>query len=329
MHFKLTIVIASVVIVSTFVIALTVGGDSLTGRLIVKLEKDNRLMKLAGADGRSAEFYVSDKYWVHSVTVSPHGDYAAFIEEAGPRYTDTGSAAHPKIALVVLDEDGRIVARANTDVKMYDWSPDGRRLALVTFAPCDPDYEFKCPTGAWIFDIEQSDITKITDTAYAIRWAEHDSLVYIKSSDGVLSYNPVARTMSKTAYLDIDFSPDGEYYLSHPGFERDSVIQLYETGTNKNVAGLLPQDTGNIVGWAFNVGHFLHFVNVVEELETAGTGPIKVIKGRKVKTAVNTIYEPGGRLVVMTFEGTISPWCGDGSTLIIERDGKLVLVEIP
>lgn len=344
----------SLSIVVLLFVAVSKSAKSPASAIVVRLVEGNWVVRLNIETGEEQKLYHSNKWWTHSISVSPTNRYIAFIEETQPECTRDGVyAVAPKRSLVILDGSGNVVSRVDDkDITKYVWSPDGEKIAFLSFKPCDCDYQYKCPTGAWVFDIHTSEVRKIADKAQAINWAIFDRAIYLYHRGEVERWSPVYGKREITQYRDIFFSADGQYYLSLWKNE-DRPIQIYETSTNKRlfdikvherflpageVAKSIPKDLGELwsshdaeypYGWVLNSGHLLLFIKTDVTTETEGEGPVKVVKSRKVRSVRNFIYDPEQRKVVKEFEGAVSSWIGDGSQIIVEKEDKIMLEGIP
>lgn len=327
---KLFISLVSIaVLVLSLLIAISREYNTDGKKLVVTLEEGNVISKLDLSTMQSQKVYKSDKYWVHSLTVSPNNKYIAFIEEAQPKYKRDGYEIPPQYNLVILDASGNMINHIDADIKKYSWNPNGEKIAYLTFAPCDPDYQYKCPTGAWVFDIGTDKKTKVIDRAYEMNWAIFDSAVYLYDHKKVIRWNSLLDKLDTTDYKDIYFSPDGKYYLHFPKYEESFPVQLYLAETNKNVSNKLPEDLGNLIGWVYRSGHFLLFTKAEVTTKTEGEGPIKVIKSREIKNVTHSIYDPDNRRILKKFDGSISSWISDGCQIIVEEKEKVRFEEIP
>lgn len=298
-------------------------------KLVVKLIKGNIVRTHDVETGETRDLYHSEKHWTHNITVSPNNKYIALIEETKPEYSIDNYTVPPVINLLIIDGSGNYVNRIDMDVRIYVWSPDGEQIAFLTFRPCDADYMYKCPTGAWVFHVGTSDLTKLADKAQDIRWVIADNTVYLRDHDSVLAWHPDVRLLEVYEGHDINFSPDGAYYLHTPRYEQTFSPKLYRTLNNEDISYVLPTDIGALVGWVWHTGHYLLYTKADEIRETVGEGPIEAVISREVRGVSNSIYDPQRREVVKTFEGAIGAWTGDGSHVIVERDGKVVLEEMP
>lgn len=321
--------------------------------ILVKTVEGNWIVRLNMATGEEERIYHSNKGRAHTIAVSPDNRYISFIEETELERTRDGAyVVTPRRDLVLLDGTGKVIARIeDKDVRRYVWNPSGDKIAFLSFQPCDSDYEFRCPTGAWVFDLNTSELVKIKERATEINWAVFDSAVYLYDNSEVVKWHPEAKTPVITDHKDILFSPDGKYYL-RLWKDEGKPIQLYETNSNEELfaikvyEGLLPPgisavpfpaDIGELwsshdleapYGWVFNSGHLLLFTKVDAIVETAGEGPVKAVKSIEVRSVKNFVYDPEQRKVVKEFEGAISSWIGDGSRIIVEKDDKVLFEDI-
>lgn len=345
-------IVLFIALVFSLLLAVTKNVPSQNKNLIVRVDKENCIVSLKTDTGEIQKLYHSDKYWTHSLTVSPNNKYIAFIEETEPKYRRNGYEAAPQYNLVVIDDSGKLISRIEMDVKKYVWSPDGEKIAFLTFRPCDPDYAYKCPSGAWVFDISTSEKIKIRDRAYEVNWALFDSAVYLYDHGAVVRLNPRSKELESTHYKDIYFSPDGRYYL-RLWKDEGQPIQLYETSSNNELFAIkvykkllpsgdttepFPKNIGDLWsshdldpphGWVFRHGHYLLFTKAKVLTKTEGQGAIKVIKSREVQEVKNYIYDPSQRKVLKEFEGIISSWIGNGNKIVVERKGKILFEQLP
>jgi hypothetical protein len=67
----------------------------------------------------------------------------------------------------------------------------------------------------------------------------------------------------------------------------------------------------------------------VSTVETEGSGPVKVIVSKTIHSLTNSVYDVEQGKVVKQFEGHVWKWVGSGNEVVVERDGKVVLEEMP
>jgi dipeptidyl aminopeptidase/acylaminoacyl peptidase len=296
--------------------------------LAVRLDKDNRILKYDRATGKTILVYKSDMYWVHDLTVSPDEQHIGFIEETKPEYDKGGFSVAPKFYLTIIDSDGKLYRHIEKDVKKYVWSPDGSQIGFLTFRPCDPDYEFKCPSGAWRIDLQSSAIVKIRDQADEIFWAMHDSAIYLYDHQIVYRFDSQSQIVRPTNYRDIYFSPDGQYYLDKPKFEEESAVQLFRSKDNIDMSDAIPKDMGEPVGWTMRTGHMLLLNKPV--LESKSSDQTKV---RRAEPTVSnelwlSLYDVELKRVIKQVKGKMNDWRGSGKFMIVKED-DLSFQEIP
>ncbi|MCK4371671.1 MAG: WD40 repeat domain-containing protein [candidate division Zixibacteria bacterium] len=325
--------------------------------LIARVVDRASVLRYQPASGKTQELYRPDKYSIHELTVSPNNKYIAAIN-ISEREVMLDSVHAPYLyGLMVLHGNGGLAHRLDMDVRRYVWSPDGKQIAFLTFAPCRKAYWWACPTGAWILDVETSEVTKISEGAKDINWAAFDGAIYLYEHTRlyprgrVMRWDMNSRELQPTDHHDIYFSPDGKYYLS---LWKDEArpIRLYDAISNELVFDLVvresflyegditvpfPEDLGSLYSnklgqpcdWVFNTGHYLMFTKEESTVETEGSGPVKVIVSKTIHSLTNSIYDVEQGKVIKQFEGDVREWVGSGNEVVVERDGKVVLEEIP
>ncbi len=325
--------------------------------LIARVVDRASVLRYQRASGKTQELYRPDKYSIHELTVSPNNKYIAAINISEREVMPDSVEAPYLYGLMVLHGNGELAHRLDMDVRRYVWSPDGKQIAFLTFAPCRKTYWWSCPTGAWILDVETSEVTKISEGAMEINWAAFDGAIYLYEHPRlyergrVMRWDPVSGELQPTDYHDIYFSPDGKYYLS---LWKDEArpTRLYDATSNELIYDLVvqerslygdtavpfPEKLGSVFncdqfkapwGWVFNKGHYLMFSKEESTVETEGSGPVKRIVSKTIHSLTHSIYDVEQGRVIKQFEGDVWEWVGSGNEVVVERDGKVVLEEIP
>jgi len=315
-------------IVVGFIVINMIYANSFYDYSIVAIDSNTVIRPTNGEIGKHV-IYRSNQPHIHSLSVSPDNKHIAFIEQSNPSYDTDSYQTQPNTDLRIIDFAGTTIRIIEEDIVRYVWSPDGNRLAYVTFDPCDPDYAYKCPTGAWVHDLLASETIKIKDSMTEIFWANFDSTLYLLNRDSVFAWKPGFPEPILSNHLGIYFSPDGRYYLRLWKDENDP-IQLFSTANDQKMN--LPTHLGGLWGthdlnpphgWAYNSAHILLFIKEDVEVETEGTSPIQIINSRKVIKTTISLYDPSEQKTIRQFEGEISNCIGNGDFLIIEQDGRL------
>ncbi len=327
--------------------------------LIARVLDRASVLRYQRASGKTQEVYRPDKYSIHELTVSPNNKYIAAINISDRvNIPDSVPEAYYMYSLMVLHANGELARRLDMDVRRYVWSPDGKQIAFLTFAPCRKTYWSSCPTGAWILDVETSEVTKISEGAKEINWAAFDNAIYLyehprlHERGRVMRWDPVSGELQPRDYHDIYFSPDGKYYLSL-WKDRARPTRLYDAMSNELIYDIVvresflydgditvpfPEDLGSLFncessktpwGWVFNKGHYLMFSKEESTVETEGSGPVKRIVKKTVHSLTHSIYDVEQGKVIKQFDGDVWKWVGSGHQIVVERDGKVVLEEIP
>lgn len=296
---------------------------------LVKIAERGAIASYNPSTNQQHVLLTSTDLWLHDITISPSGSYIAYIEETPGVSGPTRYETPPKRALVILDRAGARLGRLDNDIKTYVWSPDGTKVAFLSFKPCDPDYSFKCPTGVWIYDIPGSTATKIAERGYDVVWARHNDCVYVRDFRSAGIWCMGSDSIRQGVFPAIHFSPDGKFVIYEPIYEDDTPRGLFRTYDFGNMTASLPKDLGAMVDWVFTSGHYLLFTKTDATVETGGDGPVKYVKSRTIHSIKHSIYDPEKGQVIKQFEGPISSWVGDGSRIIVERNGKVEFEEKP
>jgi WD40 repeat protein len=215
--------------------------------------------------------YQSPKAYVDWISVSPNREFIAGIEPEDST----------KNRLLIIDPKGNITHLIIDDVRKYDWSPDGEKIAYITGTYYEGGVGFMT-TGVWIFNLRDHSKTQIKKDfphqtvkttggelfeggGFQINWTEHDSNIYIQDFGhvgGVYRYNTKISKSEKVDYKGIDFSPDGKYYArSIPELD----YQVYLAETNEPVTERLSarfKDLRFLPTWVPDEKHYLQIVKV-------------------------------------------------------------------
>lgn len=300
-----------------------------------------------------AMFKIQHKFRLYSLSVSPNEQYFAFIDIKEGEYHTVDSQRSgkydvlPEIYLRIVNRNGELI-HSLKHAQRYVWSPDGNRIAYITFDLTYADYQDRRPTGLYVFDITSGQLERIDKTPTELFWAPHNGRLYFTTryalDRSVFEWNPESSKVVETSYKDIYFSPDGKYYLSLNKVEYKPV-QLYDASSNEELfaievrelvfppgvaAEAFPKDIGTLAGssyleslkpWVPSSDHLLLFVKEDVEKELAGTGPTRRVVSRVIKGAENYIFDVEKREVVRQFSGKPTEWISNGKVLVVERDG--------
>ncbi len=301
-------------------------------------------------------YKIAEVFQLSSLSSSPNDKYLAFINFKDGLYLseETGRQGKydilPEVNLRIINRSGDTI-HSLPDCLRYVWSPDGNSVAIITYNVQYPEEHEKLTTGLWIYNINTGEKIKAADKANELFWAAHDLCLYFidyyKGRTTVFKWDPRTGKTEQTDYKDIYFSPDGEYYLSLNKVEHEPV-QLYKTSSNAKLLAIevrerllppgvtsvtFPDNLGVLAGgsylsnlrpWVPDNGHRLLFIKEDVETELAGTGPVKRIVSRTVKSVENYIFDVEKKEVVRQFSGKTTEWISNGKVLALERDGKLV-----
>jgi hypothetical protein len=227
----------------------------------------NEIFVVNEKKGEKRLIYTSPFKYVDWISVSPQGTLISAIEPE----TET------KNRLVVINIDGKTVHLITDDVRKYEWSPDGSMIAYLTGIELEEGIGFK-PTGAFIFDVVRGVSTPIVKdfpypkderykgSGYDLKWAAHDSNLYITEFDwagGNYMYDPRTGKTQPVLYKGIYFSPDGRFYFDR---NPEDAARLYITATNEDIGGRVKSRFGYLPeGWVDDMPHHIHVIKVEYE----------------------------------------------------------------
>jgi hypothetical protein len=200
--------------------------------------------------------------------------------------TVSTSAATPVNRLVVIDANGKVLRRVESDVRRFVFSPNGRKLACIEGTFYAGGIGFR-PEGAFIVDIDGTEEPRELpglEKPHDLHWltTPTENSVYFrvlrKGEDQVLRWDVKAQQLKETALDGIRFSPDGKFLLRkphetaevgdcEPGTEGDSCLRVTEVSSGRELAALAAQK-GAPHGWVYNRGHHLLFIERNPQTET-------------------------------------------------------------
>ncbi|MCH7575089.1 MAG: PD40 domain-containing protein [Candidatus Marinimicrobia bacterium] len=278
--------------------------------------------------------------------IAPNGGLLAFAEKKSGQF-HTAEARHQgrpdvwgKAYIRVISPDGELLHTLEDGLK-FAWSPDGNKIAYVTYDLNDADYTYKSPTGLWIYDLETGERRRISRYAQRLKWAEFDNNLYFTQSLDVLRYSSESGVIDSTDYAGIDFSPDGQYYFLRYDPMISHKRQIYDTATNEVFLNerqmQFPQIVArgtiiNIVDWINGRKSILLIRTTTYDSPPPVRGASKVnylvqiVQGESIK---HFLFDVETRRVIKEFEGLPSKWIGNNKIIVVERDGKVILEEIP
>lgn len=268
--------------------------------------------------------------YFHDLQVSPTGKFVSAIQT---RRGVTPPGAHdfsvlPRNSLILMTPEGKQPRKLDEDVRKFSWSPDGEKIAYITGTYYEGGVGFKT-TGVWIFDLKDQSKKQIKKDfphpsvrgfeggGYEIKWAKHDTNVYIRDFDyldGIYRYNTRTGKSEKVDSKGINFSPDGKYYIEG--------VHLYLTSTNEDITPKLKQRFGQewsriALDWVFNEGHCLHLVKQKARQEEDGRWVYPTVH--------NVIYDVEKDEILKEVTLPVSRWTGSPDKLVFEKDGKIIV----
>lgn len=284
--------------------------------------------------------------WHQVLTVSPNDTLFAFIEKKPGEFHSEESSRQgrydvwPEAFIRVVSRNGSLLHTLEDGMR-YTWSPDGNKIAFITFDIKDADLTYRYPTGLWIFDTMSGEKKKVAASARRIKWAEFDNNLYFTQySAAVLRYNTERAMVESTVYRGIDFSPDGKYYFVPYDPVAERKRQIYNTDTNEILLNehqlqftqyVTQGAIIKIVDWIKKSNSYL----LVRATMYEGPPAVKVsdkfslLQADKGNSIINFIYDVETRQVIKEFERPPSKWIASDKVIVIERDKKIILEKIP
>ena len=287
------------------------------------------------------KFYQISKPDVKKVEVSPNNNYIAIIESEKilERNLSTLKKTYPYLnkryinyyvnSLTIINSDGQVITKLNKDVQKIAWHPNGKIIAYITGSYSeDGSWGFR-PEALYVFDVKTGKEKKIEGIRYPIvlQWIRGDGSnpLFIRDAyqiDGkriVYKYNVQKEELTPTKHKNINFSPDGKYYLQYSGEEFDNFA-VFETATDKEITAQLPTVLQRKFHWAFDTKHYaiqsenqqlyiydVETKQIVETLEGKQVSPYESIKASsniilmKDKTAYSVIKLKDDKIIKVTY----------------------------
>ncbi len=215
--------------------------------------------------------------------------------------------------LRVLDSDGRPMAEID-DVRVFSWSPEGRRLAYVT----------QSTRGNWIWSAADGSRTEIGRLGYYLHWASFDGRIYVwEQTDGVArkvyAYDPRTRETQETPHKSIYFSPSGSYYF-HPGDGPAAPEGVFARGWDVTLAAssrVLASLCGfQPIAWAPDADLLL--MHACRKAPGAAAGQQFLV-----------VYDPMRDIVLSVGAADAGAWGRDSSEIVVRNGARTTTRELP
>ncbi len=304
------------------------------GGVHLYIKNSKQIYTLDISTGREKGIFETKEDLIRNISLSPNGCFIAAIEEKrGNPLPGKGIWTVPPIySLIVVDTTGKILSHVKMNALRYSWSPEGNRLAFITYDPRDIDYHYKFPTGLWVLTIETNEVREINKQAWELNWAIHDSCLYYRAPAGIYRWIPFTGGLEKVPYNGIYFSPDGHYYSTSYFGEGLTAVYIYKTVTNRKLTKQLPSGLNYFFGWTFRRGHLF----LVGKIIPKSTYPRDYSRRGLFRNDSpakwidkSYLFDVEKGKVVKEYEGRVNPWVGNGEKIVFERDGRIVLEGLP
>ena len=250
----------------------------------------------------------------------------------------------PRNSVIFITPEGKEVAKLEEDVREFSWSPDGEKIAYITGTYYEGGVGFKT-TGVWIFDLKNQSKKQIKKDfphpslrgfeggGYEIKWAKHDNNIYIKDFDycgGIYRYDTKLGISEQVKYKDINFSPDGKFYISEQF--GDSIPQrLYISDSNLEITDRLKKRFGYDIQnasfyWVFQKSHLMHLIKKQIVTKIGKKAKVKVATAaNQAPAAYNVIYDVEKDKVLKEVTLPTSRWKGNPGEVVLEKEGKIFI----
>ena len=213
----------------------------------------------------------------------------------------------------VIDPDGRSLADL-ADVRVFSWSPDGRRLAYVT----------QSTRSSWIWSAADGSRAEIGRLGYYLHWASFDSRIYMWEQTGggarkVYAYDPRTGETRETPHKSIYFSPSGTYYF-YPGDGPGAPESVYARGWDVTLAAS-SRVLGSLCGfrplaWAPDADLLL--MEACRKGNTPGA-----------QQHVLVVFDPMRDIVLSVGAADAIAWGRDSTEIVVRNGGRLSTRELP
>jgi hypothetical protein len=281
--------------------------------------------------------YQTPKAWITDLSVAPSGDRLAMLSWTRGTVTGGDYSKQPQAELVVIDTSGRTLA-AVPDVHKYDWcgsDPIGLAYIQGEYSE-DSDWGFR-PDGRWgLLEVGTGKTRPVQGLRYptAVACNPLDSAVYLREAyefPAIYRFELATGTLTRAPVHDIQFSPDGRYYLSwRPELEfgMDSV-KVYQTLSSSPVDISSFLRTAQPIGWVGPTGDVLLAVRrVPSPPRRPGEQPRpRPIKTSDIRPQRYLLYRLKDGRVLAEEQGFLHQWAGPADRRLIRQGEKYKVLQ--
>lgn len=253
--------------------------------------------------GEKRVIYTSQKEYIDRLTLSPNRELIVAIE---PLDETTNT-------LLIINTAGEVMHTIPDNVRRYDWSPDGKRIAYITGENYEGGVGF-LPDGIYLFDPIMGEklsinkdfpyprIEQYEGLGFDLKWAVHDGNLYIEDFDyagGIYLYDPNTGETRPVSHHGIYFSPDGKFYYDR-GAENEA--RMYIAATDEDISERIKARFGRLpINWISGYPHHVRAVKTEYEPEPNDDKKQKVVcvKGtKKIIQKTHYLYDVEKDMIV-------------------------------
>jgi hypothetical protein len=124
----------------------------------------------------------------------------------------------------IVDAHGRRVDRIQDASPSLAWNADGSELVYVSVSLATGE---EVPTGVKIYKVRERTSEEVYDVGYHLTWAHFDGNIYISMRENnppILKLDRDSLEVVSTEYDSLQFSPDGKYYFTFGGDNRNELV---------------------------------------------------------------------------------------------------------
>jgi hypothetical protein len=211
--------------------------------------------------------------------------------------------------LHVIGADGKERV-AVSDVRDLAWSPDGKRLVVVTGRYTGHDREY-ADLRTSVVDVQTQRVTEILSRGNFVHWSPSDGAIYIWAVPSgtlgeVLKYSPSDSNVEVTTRKCIYFSPSGKYYYRPAGIAgKPALFRAIDDSEVSGTPGTAAIEPFAPLGWSPDRDFLL-----------VKSAPHRF--GERV--SVRQMLFDVDADIASTMSAHVSGWAGPGQGLIVDSE---------
>jgi Tol biopolymer transport system component len=259
--------------------------------------------------------YYATSNKISSFTMSPDAKLLSFIED-----TSQGKE------LIVINRDGQIVSKIDSNVQKYEWGSESNKLYFITGSiEKGPETSKLIPDGVWAYNLNAKEKIKIAEKGWNIRSVIFDSNIYYFNGEKNVRYNVIIKAVEDNNLVNTNLTPNKKYYYYYLNIEDSAAFEppywspfrIYDTSQKND----LPADK-------------IGFISEREpgDIIWAKDSKTIIFRGNKQKGVYSQeifVYNLENNQLVRQFTGIIVGINNKRTKLVVLRDGKFFVESIP